>query len=204
MIQIETTMKSLPDFPLVRPGRLSSWFADRRIMHFSEAVTYVKTLFYRRTNGSGNLLTVLEDSAGSFTARNTLLVQLAQEQGHQGLHLALCVHSLDRNHPEVGNILEDQGLITLPNAQGCIRHQGQMYTVATDSLTLEDELLSAIEIAPVQIGTFKRRYHQNYLRNWIQIERLEPNWSVETLWEVRSQCLCRIAEQWNNYVRSGL
>ncbi|MGB3849811.1 MAG: hypothetical protein WA958_07560 [Tunicatimonas sp.] len=198
-------MKSLPDFPLVRPGKLSSWFAHRRIKQFSEAVVYVRTLFYRRTNGSSNL-SVLEDSAGSFTARNALLVQLAQEQGYQSLHLALCVHSFDRNYPGagVGGILEENGLSTLPNVQGCIKHRGQMYTVATDSLALEAELLSAIEIAPVQIGTFKRRYHQNYLRNWIQIERLEPDWSVEALWEVRSQCLCGVAEQWNNYVRSAL
>ena len=195
-------MKHLPDFPLVRPAKLSQLFVDREITYFSEAVAYLRKLPYRRTSESRDLSSVLADSGGSFTARNALLVQLAREQGFKDLSLSLCTHEFDRNCPEVDAILGEQGLEGFPDAQGCVQYQGQMFTVANDSLCLEAEVLSAIEIAPAQINTFKRRYHQNYLSNWVRLERLDRVWSVETLWDIRSRCLDQVARHWNRCLRS--
>lgn len=195
-------MKHLPDFPLVRPAKLSSWFIDRKITHFSGAVAHLKTLPYRRTSESCDLSAVLNNPGGSFTARNALLVQLSREQGVKDLLFSLCMHEFDRNCPGVGAILGERGLECLPDAQGCIQYQGQMFTVADDSLRLEAEVLSEIEIAPAQISTFKRRYHQNFLSNWMQLENLDQVWSVEALWEVRSRCLRQVAQQWNRCLRS--
>ena len=195
-------MKHLPDFPLVRTAKLSELFIDRKITHFSEAVAFLRTLPYRRTSKSRDLSSVITDAGGSFTARNALLVQLSREQGFKDLLLSLCTHEFDRNCSGVRAILDEQGLGGLPDAQGCIQYQGQMFTVADRSLCLEAEVLSEIEIAPAQISTFKRRYHQNYLSNWMQLERLDQRWSVETLWGVRSRCLDQVAQQWNRRLRS--
>ncbi len=195
-------MKHLPNFPLVRPAKLSSWFIDQKITDFSEAITHLRTLPYRRTGESGELSAVLNSSGGSFTARNALLVQLSREQGCKDLSLSLCMHAFDQHCPGVGAILGERGLECFPDAQGCIQYQGNLFTVADDSLCLEAEVLSAIEIAPAQINTFKRRYHQNYLSNWAQLERLDQAWSVEALWEVRSHCLRQVAQQWNHCLRS--
>ncbi len=202
LTQTNLAMKHLPDFPLVRTAKLSQLFMDRKITHFSDAVAYLRTLPYRRTSVSRDLTSVITDSGGSFTARNALLVQLSREQGFKDVSLSLCTHEFDRNCPEVGAILDEQGLASLPEAQACVQYQGQMFTVADRSLCLEAEVLSEIEIAPAQISTFKRRYHQNYLSNWIQLERLDQLWSVETLWGVRSRCLDQVAQQWNRCLRS--
>ena len=196
-------MKHLPDFPLVRTAKLSQLFVDREITQFSEAMAYLRTLPYCRTSASCDLSSVITDSGGSFTARNALLVQLSREQGFQGLSLSLCTHAFDQNCPEVSAILDEQGLAGLPEAQACIQYQDQMFTVADRSLCLEVEVWSAIEIAPVQISTFKRRYHQNYLNNWMQLEQLDQLWSVETLWGVRSRCLEQVALHWNRGLRSA-
>ena len=195
-------MKHLPDFPLVRTAKLSQLFTDRKITHFSDAVAYLQTLPYRRTSVSRDLTSVITDSGGSFTARNALLVQLSREQGFKDVSLSLCTHEFDRSCPGVSTLLSERGLESLPDAQGCIQYQGRMFTVAENSLCLEAEVLSEIEIAPAQISTFKRRYHQNYLSNWIQLERLDQLWSVETLWGVRSRCLDQVAQQWNRCLRS--
>ena len=195
-------MKHLPDFPLVRTAKLSSLFIDRKIMHFSDAVAYLQALPYRRTSASRDLSSVITDSGGSFTARNALLVQLSREQGFNEVSLSLCTHEFDRNCPELSAILDEQGLAGLPEAQACIQYQGQMFTVADRSLCLEVEVWSAIEIAPVQISTFKRRYHRNYLSNWMQLERLDQLWSVEKLWGIRSRCLEQVALHWNRGLRS--
>lgn len=202
LTQIDPSMKHLPNFPLVRPAKLSSWFIDQGITDFSGATAHLRTLPYRRTSESGDLSAVLNRSGGSFTARNALLVQLSREQSFNDLSLALCMHAFDQNCPGVNDILSERGLECLPDAQGCIQYQGQMFTVADDSLCLETEVLSEIDIAPAQINTFKRRYHQNYLSNWMQLERLDRAWSVEALWEVRSQCLRAVAQQWDHCLRS--
>jgi hypothetical protein len=195
-------MKHLPDFPLVRTAKLSQLFIDRKITQFSDAVAYLRRLPYRRTSESRDLSSVIIDSGGSFTARNALLVQLSREQGIKDLMLSLCTHEFDRSCPKVSVLLSERGLESLPDAQGCVQYQGRMFTVAENSLCLEAEVLSAIEIAPAQIGTFKRRYHQNYLSNWMQLERLDQLWSVEKLWDVRAQCLDLVAQQWNRCLRS--
>lgn len=204
LTQTNPAMKHLPDFPLVRPAKLSQLFIDRKITQFSGAVAYLRKLPYRRTSESRDLSSIITDSGGSFTARNALLVQLSREQGFKDLSLSLCTHEFDRNCPGVSTILDEQNLAGLPEAQGCIQYRGQMFTVADDSLCLEAEVLSAIEIAPAQISTFKRRYHQNYLSNWMQLGRLDQRWSVENLWGVRSRCLDQVAQQWNRCLRSVL
>ncbi len=195
-------MKHLPDFPLVRPAKLSQLFANYNITCFSGAVAYLRKLPYRRTSESRDLASVITESGGSFTARNALLVQLSREQGRKDLSLSLCTHEFDRSCPGVCDILNEKKLESLPDAQGCVQYQGQMFTMADHSLCLETEVLTEIEIAPAQIGTFKRRYHQNYLNNWIQLERFSQVWSVGELWEIRSQCLQQVAQQWNRCLRS--
>ena len=202
LTQTNLAMKHLPDFPLVRTAKLSQLFIDRKITQFSGAIAYLRTLPYRRTSESRDLSSVITDSGGSFTARNALLVQLSREQGFKDLLLSLCTHEFDRSCSRVSAILSEQGLEHLPDAQACIQYRGQMFTVAGNSLCLEAEVLSAIEIAPAQIGTFKRRYHQNYLRNWMQLERLDQIWSVEKLWDVRARCLDQVAQQWDRCLRS--
>lgn len=197
-------MKSLPDFPLLRRAKLSQLFVDRNITHFHEAIACLKRLPYQRTSEARELSCVLSKSGGSFTARNALLVQLAHEQGVSDLRLSLCMHEFDQNCAGVRDILSRQGLINFPEARGCIKYQGQLFTVASDALCLNAEVLSEIEIAPAQIGVFKQRYHKNYLGNWLQLEKLDQIWSVETLWSVRTECLRHIAMQWNECLRSVL
>ena len=195
-------MKHLPDFPLVRPAKLSRLFIDRHVTHFHEAVAFLGGLPYRRGNDPRDLSLIFTNPGGSFTARNALLVQLAREQGVTDLSLTLCMHEFNQSCAGVGAILAQQGLTSIPEARGCVWYRGQRFSIADDSHCLSPEVLSEIEIAPAQVGTFKQRYHKNYLSNWLQIEKLDRAWSVESLWEVRAECLRHVAQQWNERLRS--
>ena len=190
-------MAFLPDFPLTRSGKLSQLLVARQITTFHGAVDYVAGLPYRRLDNPRDLTILLTSSGGTFTARHALLVQLAREQGVTELMLTLCVYELDRYGPRVEQILRHYGLIGLPDMCGCLKYHGSLFTITEGSFCPQREVVSEIEIAPAQIGNFKRRYHQNYLENWLQLEGLDQSWSVEQVWRIREECLRAIERYWN-------
>ena len=196
--QYSVAMHLLPDFPITRPGRLSDHFREQQMTTFYEVVKYLESLPYDRLNDPRNYASVLTRGRGTFTARHAILVQLANEQQIAHLTLALCVYDLaGRQWTEVGSVLRRHGLDSLPEVCGCIRHEQGFYSLEETTMAKQG-IVSAVEIAPLQIGNFKRRYHSNYLANWIALENMGSTWSVAALWAVRNECLEALARQWNS------
>ena len=197
-------MISLPNFALAQPGKLSQLLAAHGVTTFRAAIDYVQELPYRRLENPRDLAGVLTHHGGTFTARHALLVQLAREQGVNDLTLTLCVYEFNQEDcPRIEQVLEQYGLIALPEMCGCLKYRQQLFTIADDSLCVQREVLSEVEIAPAQIGNFKKRYHQNFLENWLQLEKLNQQWSVEQVWSVREECL-RAIERHRNHRRQPL
>ncbi len=191
-------MLLLPDFPITRPGRFSDYFIERHVASFHEVVRYLERLPYQRLNDPRDYELVLSEGGGTFTARHAILTQLANEQQVTGLALALCVYDLSGDHwTEVGNVLGQYGLHRLPEVCGCIKYRKQFYSLE-DVTAAKSGVVSAVDIVPVQIGNFKRRYHSNYLANWATLENTGQSWSVAQLWSIRDQCLSALAQQWNH------
>ena len=189
----------LPDFPLTRPGKLSQLFLRQGITNFQAALAYLKALPYRRIDNPRDLSVVFTQRGGTFTARHALLVQVAREQGVTDLALTLCVYAFNQEScPGVDNVLHRYGLESLPEICGCLKYRQQLFTMQEETMCLNQEVVSEIEIAPVQIGNFKKRYHQNYLRNWLQLEKLDRKWTVEQVWRIREECLRAIEHHWNH------
>lgn len=187
----------LPDFPLTHPGKLSQQLVQQNITSFRAAVAYLGELPYQRLASPRDFASVLAQRGGTFTARHALLAQLAREQGVSEVSLVLGVVNFNRERwPAVDQILNDTGLLALPEVRGCLKYRQQLLSTEEPS-GFKQGVVSAIEIAPVQIGNFKRRYHLNYLRNWLQLEKLSPSWTLDQLWQVREKCLAAIARHWN-------
>lgn len=198
-------MTHLPNFSLAQSGKVSSLFIAHGATHYYDAVGYLKELPYRRLDNPRDLSSVFAQQGGTFTARHALLVQLAREQGVMDLSLTLCVYELNEEDcPEVSQTLRHYGLSTLPEICGCLKYRQQLYTLAEDNLCLRREVVSEVEIAPAQIGNFKKRYHQNYLENWLQLEKLDQKWSVEEVWNIREECLHVLTSHWNDGCRQPL
>ena len=192
-------MTYLPDFPLTRSGKLSTLLMNQGIDCFHRAIAYLKKLPYRRLENPRDLTAVVTYHGGTFTARHALLVQLAREQGMTDMVLTLCVYEFNQEDcPMVGQVLKRHGIVALPEMCGCIKYRQRLFTIAASDLCLQREVVSEVEIAPVQIGNFKKRYHQNYLENWLQLEKLSQQWSVEQLWRIREECLHAIERHWNH------
>ena len=191
-------MFHLPDFPLTHPGKLSHLLVARGVTSFHDAVEYLRKLPYCRLEDPRDLAVIITRSGGTFTARHALLVQLAREQGLTDLLLTLCVYEFNQEDgPEVGQVLRQYGLVTLPEMCGCLKYRQRLFTIAERGLCLQREVVSEVEIAPAQIGNFKKRYHHKYLENWLQLEKLDQHWSVEQVWRIREECLQAVERHCN-------
>ena len=187
----------LPNFPINQPGRFSSYFIRQNIKTFAAAIGYLEEMTYQRWARPSELEEVLVRRGGTFTARHALLVQVAREQGVAELTLALGVYDFDRERwPKVDQILTESQLTALPEVCGCIKYQGQLYSLE-ESERAKQNVISEIEIAPAQIGNFKKRFHLNYLANWLQLEKLDRCRTAAQLWQIREKCLEAIAYHWN-------
>ena len=182
-------MKSLPNFPIRASGIISSALRQRGVTTFHEALDYLASLPYGCPTALCDLKLLVE-SQYSFTARHALLVQLAQEQQVSDITLALCAYDLaDCYGSWVNPILRRHQLPSLPEIDACLKYQDQIFTLETPDQCPHQEIISAIEIAPMQIGSFKRRYHRNYMEHWLQIEGLDQQWTVAQVWNIREECL---------------
>ena len=182
-------MKSLPNFPIQAPGIVSSALRKREVTTFHEAIDYLASLPYGYSTEVYDLK-LLAESQCSFTARHAMLVQLAQEQRVSTIKLALCAYDLaDCYGPWINPVLRRHQLPSLPEIDACLKYEEQVFTLETPDHCPHQEIISAIDIAPVQIGNFKRRYHRNYIEHWLQIEGLDQRWTVEQVWNIREECL---------------
>jgi hypothetical protein len=82
-----------------------------------------------------------------------------------------------------------------------MKYHGAIYNLCGRKHPIQPEIVSEIEIAPLQIGTFKKRYHRNYIENWLQIEKLNKYWSPDQIWSIREECIEAAEENWESRAR---
>jgi hypothetical protein len=77
-----------------------------------------------------------------------------------------------RNTPGIGHVLEEHHLTCIPEAHCYLVHQDRRVDVTRNLDDRELEPIAAFlieeEIATEQIGEYKRRWHQTFMRQWLQ------------------------------------
>ncbi len=189
----------LVNFCIQPQGRISQLCLERGLYHLEDVIDHLKSLPYGRTSDKRDLALVLIEGRGTCSARHALLVQLAQENSQQEISLALCTYSITRKvHPEMASILEQHQLRAVPEARCFIKYRGGIYNLCGHRSPAQPDIVSEIEIAPMQTATFKKRYHKNYIESWLQIERLHKRWRSEEIWDIREACI-QAAEENQEY-----
>lgn len=180
-------------------GKISQLCLDKGLFYLQDVISYLRDLPYGRTSDKRKLELALTEGRGTCTVKHALLVQLAFENGIRGLRLALCTYNMtEASHAEVRPILQYYGLKAIPEARCFIKYHDSIYNLAGRHQAFRPEIVSEIEIAPLQIGTFKKRYHKNYIENWLQIERLHKQWSPDQIWSIREECIEAAEENWES------
>ena len=63
----------------------------------------------------------------------------------------------------------------------------------TNSVEPIGSFLHEEEISPPQIGDYKIAMHQDFLRRWLHIASLLPEWNFDRLWNAREECIAALA-----------
>ena len=186
----------LSNFRIQPEGRISKICLSKELYTLEEVITHLKVLPYGRTSDKRDLAMVLVEGRGTCSAKHALLVQLANENGHENIRLALCTYGMTASvHPEVSVILQQHQLEVIPEARCFVKFQGGIYNLCGQRSPLQPDIISEIEIAPMQTATFKRRYHKNYIENWLRIERLNRRWDSEEVWNIREACIQAVQDE---------
>ncbi len=194
-------MYTLVNFDIHPSGKLSQQLLQLGIADFHSVIQYVKALPYGRTSNCRNLELVLSEQCGTHSIKHAFLAQVARENQVDEIKLSLCAFNMDRiNTDVVGPVLHKYDIEAIPEITCLLKYKDEIFDITTDSQLPRAEIISEIEIAPVQIGIFKKRYHLNYIENWLQIEKLYYR-SVREIWQIREECLQRIKEKYTRHAR---
>ena len=192
-------MVELIDFPICDHGVLSAKLLEEGIHNFHQAIQYVSQLPYGRISDNKDLSLILTEKRGTFTTKHAFLVKLARENNVRELKLTLTViHMNERHTAGINSLLSRYNLHTFPEARCYIKYDGYLFDVCSGTTLDEsftDYLIAEIDIEPQQIGRFKTKYHQNFIKNWLQIEKLHKRWTPEEIWKIREECIHEMSRE---------
>jgi hypothetical protein len=142
------------------------------------------------------MLGVLNERKGTCSTKHALLKALASEQGLP-IRLMLGIYEMNvRNTPLVGLVLEEYHLPCIPEAHCYLVHQGRRIDVTRNLDDQESEPISAFlveeEITTEQIGEYKRRWHQAFMRQWLHQRNL-LDFDADQLWRIREECIAALS-----------
>jgi len=177
-------------------GPVSAAFLRLRIHDFRSAGQYIRDLSYGRNAATSDMLAVLNEGKGTCSTKHALLKALAGEQGLP-IRLMLGIYEMDaRNTPGIRQVLEEHKLPCIPEAHCYLVHRGRRIDVTRNLDDQEPEPISAFlveeEITTEQIGEYKRRWHQAFMRQWLHQRNLLDS-DADQLWRIREECIAALS-----------
>ncbi|MFP4090885.1 MAG: hypothetical protein ACLFT3_11295 [Cyclobacteriaceae bacterium] len=185
--------------PIQCKGELSQSCVAMGITDWGSLIHYLRSLPYGRISNSRSLELVFSEGRGTDSIKHALLAKVAHENGMKDLKLVLCTYHIDEaSHPEAGQVLKHYCLPAIPEARCFIKYDGRIWHLMQDDAASKPEIISEIEIAPQQIGNFKKRYHKKYIQSWLQIEHLHKHWNADQIWSIREECIEAAEGNWES------
>ena len=161
------------------------------IKNWSELIEYIQELPYGRTSNRTDLSLVISEQKGTCSSKHALLKQVADLNDIKGIQLVIGIYKMsEANTPGIGTHLSDNGLSYIPEAHCYIKIDNSKLDLTNEDSTLtniESEILEETEILPIQVGTYKIKYHQDYIRHWLAKNNLSH--TFEEVWKIRELCI---------------
>jgi len=187
---------TIPDFRIQDSGEISRAFLDRGILSFKDAMSFVKQLPYHRNGRKDHVTVVLQEMCGTCSTKHALIKRLADEQGLTDTNLVLGVFMMNgRISPEVNRILDSYNLHEIPEAHNYLKYKGAIIDLSfdnQDSSSLPGQPVEELIISAQQIADFKVKYHQMYMKSWLELNNHIP-YQFEELWAIREECIQALA-----------
>lgn len=186
-------MKRPPNFKLVVESAISQILKSKNATDFYSAIRYIKQLPDAKECASHDLLQTAQEG-GSCCSKTALLAALAKENFITDMKLVLCTFTESyEGNSLIKCLLERYKLPALPSTACFLKYQDEFYSPFSATQIKISSIQSDIEITPMQIGNFTRRYCHHFIKHWLVIEKLHHSWSVEKIRQIKREC-CQILE----------
>lgn len=189
-------INNLPNFKLRSLEGVSEEFLNLGIADFHSAVSYVGEIPYGRTSDRSNYKLVLKEGIGTCSTKHALLAQLCIEQEVNEISLVIGMYRMNEiNTPGVGAVLNSHNLEYIPEAHCYLDYDNNRFDFTRISVTSEpiQEFLVEKIINPEDIGEHKTNFHKEFLKQWIEKEKLSCDF--EHLWKIREDCIKALSNQ---------
>jgi hypothetical protein len=160
---------------------------------------HVRGLPYSRNSRPDDPLIVLAEGRGTCSTKHALLRRLAIEQ-ELDIALVLGIYEMsEQNTPGVGNVLNQHGLASLPEAHCYLYAAGNRIDVTRATNWAPTHAISHFlheeTIDPTQITGYKTALHKRFLSTWIADHDGLGGRSLEDIWAIREECIASLSER---------
>ncbi len=181
--------------------QISKCFRRVGVERYDQAIKWVHALPYGRNSDRANYRLIFSELKGSCSTKHAALAALAKENGFP-VRLKVAICKLDTYlEPKVAPLLDRLGISFFPEAH-CYLQTNELQidvTFPDQSATLKAEILEAHTILPEEIGDYKVKIHQNYLRKWFYRENLDQRFSFDEIWQLREEWISSLSKRTTNY-----
>jgi len=152
---------------------------------------YLRDLPYGRNALRSDFSLVLKEGQGTCSSKHAFAKSVAIENGWDDIELILCIYKMDESNTSgIGSILKDHRLAYLPEAHCYLRINDKEIDITnsqSDLGKLENVIIERQFINPEQVVDYKNDYHQAFLKNWIENEKI--GYSLDKIWSIREKCI---------------
>lgn len=166
------------------------------IRTWSNLLDWTQKLPYGRNENRRDLKLVISEEKGTCSSKHAMLKKVADLNQIANVNLILGIYKMsEKNTPKIGDELTENSLEYIPEAHCYLEIDGErkdFTSPASNFETIKDDVMKEISIEPEQVTDFKVTYHQSFLKQWIEDEKIP--FSFEDIWRIREQCIENISE----------
>ncbi|MFK7799315.1 MAG: hypothetical protein AB8E82_17830 [Aureispira sp.] len=170
---------------------LTQLLKKKGITTLNELLVYVRKLPYGRNSSRINFSQVITEERGTCSSKHALVKAVADENGLENVQLMLCLYKMTAlNTLGIGNALNEQAIQYIPEAHCYLKIDATKLDLTNEHsniANIEADILDEKAILPIQVGSYKVNYHQQYLKNWLSYNHLP--YTFEEIWKIREYCI---------------
>lgn len=159
-------------------------------MNFLETINLVTNIPYGRNSNRDDFSLVISENKGTCSSKHAYLKDFADKNNIQNVQLFIGIYKMNEQNTNIGNILSDHKILFIPEAHCYLKINDQVVDATSPNSNFENiknDMLLEIEIQPEQVADFKIKFHQNFIKNWL--EETNSKFTFDQIWKIRENCI---------------
>lgn len=164
--------------------------------NFERLIEKVKQIPYCRNTNRTDFSLVISENKGTCSSKHAFLKDYADKNNISNVKLFIGIFKMNQiNTPKITSILQENKIDYIPEAHCYLK----INKIPLDATTIDSfydkikyDIIEEIEIEPYQVSEFKVKYHQEYLKKWIQ--KTNQAKTFNEIWKIRELCIQKLSE----------